>query len=62
MKGWWSISDDALMDSLNRCWLGEEPYLVYAELYANSEIVSAASAHSAEEDLGEEGLGGEAQG
>lgn len=61
MKGWWSISDDALMDSLNRCWLGEEPYLVYAELYANSEIVPS-SADPAEEDLGEKGLGGEAQG
>jgi len=33
---WWAISGDALLDALRRCANGEDPDLVYAELYANS--------------------------
>lgn len=35
--GWWSISGEALMDMLRRVEDGENPSLVYAEQYANSE-------------------------
>lgn len=35
--GWWSLSGESLMDMLRRCHEGEDPDLVYAEMYANSE-------------------------
>ena len=35
--GWWAISGAALMDMLQRCANGEDPDLVYAEQYANSD-------------------------
>lgn len=35
--GWWSISGEAIMEMLRRCHVGEDPDLVYAELYANSD-------------------------
>jgi hypothetical protein len=35
--GWWSISGEALLDMLHRVADGEDPDLVYAEEYANSE-------------------------
>lgn len=36
--GWWTISGAALMAALHRAHNGEDPDLVYAELYANSEV------------------------
>lgn len=36
--GWWSIAGDELLDMLRRCHHGEDPDLVYAEAYANSDI------------------------
>lgn len=36
--GWWTIAGEDLLDSLNRCAKGEDPDLVYAEMYANSEV------------------------
>jgi hypothetical protein len=38
MRAWWSISGDALLEVLRRAHDGEDPDLLYAELYANSEI------------------------
>ncbi|MGV8874845.1 MAG: hypothetical protein ACOH2Q_20110 [Rhodococcus sp. (in: high G+C Gram-positive bacteria)] len=35
--GWWAISGVALLESLKRTANGEDPDLVYAELYANSD-------------------------
>lgn len=35
--GWWAISGDLLIDSLRRAAAGEDPDLLYAELYANGE-------------------------
>ena len=35
--GWWSISGEALLEMLRRCYAGEDPDLVYLEEYANSE-------------------------
>lgn len=35
--GWWAISGEALLDMLHRCRNGEDPDLVYAEEYANSD-------------------------
>lgn len=35
--GWWSLSGASLMEMLRRCAVGEDPDLVYAEAYANSE-------------------------
>lgn len=35
--GWWVISGAALMDALERARAGEDPGLLYAELYANTE-------------------------
>lgn len=34
---WWAISEDAFLDALRRVAAGEDPDLVYAEFYANSE-------------------------
>ena len=34
---WWSISGPGLMDAMRRAAAGEDPDLIYAELYANSE-------------------------
>jgi hypothetical protein len=35
--GWWVIAGDVLLDGLRRAAEGEDPDLVYAELYANAE-------------------------
>lgn len=35
--GWWAISGEALLEMLRRVADGEDPDLVYAEEYANSE-------------------------
>lgn len=34
--GWWAIEGTALMRALQRAHDGEDPSIVYAELYANS--------------------------
>lgn len=36
--GWWSLSGEDLMTSLYRAYEGENPEIIYAELYANSVI------------------------
>ena len=36
--GWWCISGETLLEALQRVHQGEDPDLVYAELYANSEV------------------------
>jgi hypothetical protein len=36
--GWWAISGEMLLDLLRRASAGEDPDLLYAEAYANSEI------------------------
>lgn len=35
--GWWVVSGDNLLDMLRRAHAGEDPDLIYAEEYANSE-------------------------
>lgn len=35
--GWWCIQGEALLAALKRCSEGQPPYVVYAEMYANSE-------------------------
>ena len=35
--GWWTISGEALLEMLHRVAEGENPDLVYAEEYVNSE-------------------------
>lgn len=35
--GWWTISGDCLIEMLRRVAAGEDPDLVYAEAYANSD-------------------------
>lgn len=35
--GWWTISGEALLDMLRRVHDGEDPDLVYAEEYVNSD-------------------------
>jgi hypothetical protein len=37
-SGWWTISGEAFMDALRAVAAGENPDIVYAEHYANSEI------------------------
>lgn len=37
-RGWWTISGDALIEMLERAHAGEDPELLYTELYANSEV------------------------
>jgi len=36
--GWWCISGEELLAALKRVQAGEDPDLVYAELYANSKV------------------------
>jgi hypothetical protein len=36
--GWWAISGGAFMSALRRAHGGEDPSVIYAEHYANSEI------------------------
>lgn len=36
--GWWAISGEDFLAALKRAHAGENPELIYAELYANSEI------------------------
>jgi hypothetical protein len=36
--GWWAISGEALLAALRRAAEGENPDIVYAELYANSKV------------------------
>jgi hypothetical protein len=35
--GWWTISGEAIMSMLQRVHDGEEPFVVYAEEYANAD-------------------------
>ncbi len=35
--GWWTISGEALLEALKAVAEGDDPDVVYAELYANSE-------------------------
>jgi hypothetical protein len=35
--GWWTISGEALLDALRHVGNGEDPDVVYAELYVNSD-------------------------
>jgi hypothetical protein len=37
-QSWWVISAETLMDMLWKAFRGEDPDLVYAEHYANSEV------------------------
>lgn len=39
--GWWAISGEAFLDALKRAAAGEDPDLIYAEHYANSDIERA---------------------
>ena len=36
--GWWVLAGEDLLAMLRRCHDGEDPDLVYAEEYANSEV------------------------
>jgi hypothetical protein len=38
MSGYWVLADESFMEALNRANAGEDPDLVYAEFYANSDI------------------------
>lgn len=38
MDGWWAMSSDAFIAALRRAFAGEDPDLIYAEWYANSDI------------------------
>lgn len=35
--GWWAISGETLLDMLRRAAAGEDPDLIYAEEYVNSD-------------------------
>lgn len=35
--GWWTLSGEDFLDALRRAASGEDPDLVYAEMYVNSE-------------------------
>ncbi len=39
--GWWAIHGQTILDALRRAHAGDDPDVVYAELYANSEGESA---------------------
>lgn len=46
--GWWVIAGDVLLDGLRRVAAGEDPDLVYAELYANAEVERPGDASGSE--------------
>jgi hypothetical protein len=35
---WWTLPGEDLLNGLRRCAAGEDPDLVYAEMYANSTV------------------------
>lgn len=35
--GWWAIAGEAFLEALRRAHAGEDPDLIYAEYYANSD-------------------------
>lgn len=35
--GWWAIHSDTIIDGLRRAHAGEDPDLIFAELWANSD-------------------------
>lgn len=37
-RGWWAMSGEAFMAALRRAHEGENPDLIYAEWYANSDV------------------------
>jgi hypothetical protein len=39
--GWWVIHGSTILDALRRACAGEDPDLLYAELYANCEVESS---------------------
>jgi len=36
-RGWWVIHGDTIVQALNRAADGEDPELIYTELYANAD-------------------------
>lgn len=38
LQGWWTISAECFMTALRRVHAGEDPDMVYAEFYANSDV------------------------
>lgn len=40
-ESWWVISSGTFIDALNRAHAGEDPELIYLEIYANSDIIDA---------------------
>ena len=38
MMGWWVVNGAVLLDALRQCYRGENPDMIYAELYANSKV------------------------
>ena len=36
--GWWTMSGEDFMNALVRCYNGENPEIIYTEMYANSNI------------------------
>lgn len=46
---WWCISSDSIHEMLNRVAAGEDPWIVYAEFYANSEHEEVPSGEGEEE-------------
>lgn len=37
-RGWWAISGDDFIAALRRAHAGEDPEMLYAEWYANSDV------------------------
>jgi len=38
LDSWWTIHGETIMEALKRAANGEDPDMIYAELYANSEL------------------------
>ena len=37
-RGWWTMSGECFIEALRRAHAGEDPEIVYAEWYANSDV------------------------
>jgi hypothetical protein len=47
--GWWCIAGDSLMSALKRAYGGDDPTVVFAELYANADHADHAEPPEAED-------------
>ncbi len=47
LRGWWTMSGECFIEALRQAHAGEDPEMVYAEWYANSDVEHVAGGDDA---------------